>query len=83
MAKIIESFPPLLEMKFKSDMLAPYTRSRFYDKIERILKFEISQMFFENQNRLPTKEEYENYFLEALRNVKCNVTNYDLGIFEE
>ena len=70
---------PQMPMTFSKDVLAPYPISASYDKVERVIKNEISQMFYENNSRYPTKEEYEEYFQQVISNIKCSVTDFDLG----
>lgn len=74
---------PPMPIIFAKDMLASYPISRLYDNVERKIKFEINQMFYENQNRYPNEEEYKYFFLKVISNIKCNITNYDLGIFDD
>lgn len=59
-----------------------WTNEYFIDKIERTIKNEISMYFLANHERRATKEEYEKIFDNWVSQLKCNVTDYDLGIFE-
>ena len=64
-----------------------YPISEFYETIERKIKNEIDFMFFSNnwkefQCDKPTVEEYSKFFEMARQNIKCEVSNYDLGIYE-
>lgn len=77
---VVPSGMPKIPITFPKDMLALYPISRLYDKVERTIKHEINQMFYENHSRYPTKEEYEEYFKQTVSNIKCNVTDFDLGI---
>ena len=60
-----------------------WTHEYFIDKIERVIKNEISMYFHTNHNRHPTIEEYHEYFNKWISETKCNVTDYDLGIFPD
>ncbi len=63
-------------------MIQLWSHEYFIDKIERIIKNEIDMYFHVHHERKATKEEYEEYFDNWKNCAKCNVTNFDLGIYE-
>lgn len=63
-------------------MMELWTNEYFIDKLERHVKNEISMKYHVQNDRIPTKEEYETTFDNWVSKLKCNVTDYDLGIFE-
>jgi hypothetical protein len=54
----------------------------FIDKLERTIKNEIGMYFHVHHDRHPTKEEIESFFDKWKSRLECNITSYDLGIFE-
>jgi hypothetical protein len=60
-----------------------WTDEFFVSVIERKIKHEISMKFLVTQNRQPTKEEYESTFHDFVGKLKCNVTDYDLCIYND
>lgn len=59
-----------------------WTNEYFVDLIERQIKYQISMYFHVHHDRKPTAEEYKEYFEMWKAQAECNVTDYDLGIFE-
>ncbi len=60
-----------------------WTNEFFIDHIERTIKRDISMYFHVNHERNPSKEEYEEYFKKYIDQLKCNITDFDLGIFND
>lgn len=60
-----------------------WSHEYFIDKIERTIKNDISMYFFAHHDRKPIKEEYEKFFDLWKSQLKCEVTDYDLGIFPD
>jgi hypothetical protein len=54
----------------------------FMDMIERKIKNEIDVKFFVHHHRKPTKHEYESIFADWVSKLNCQVTDFDLGIYE-
>lgn len=55
----------------------------FIQLIERKIKHEIAMYFHVHYDRHPKEEEYLEYFNDWTSKIKCNVTDYDLGVFED
>lgn len=55
----------------------------FIDRIERMIKNEISMMFYVHANRRPTAEEYQECFENWKKCLRCVVEDFDLGIFND
>ena len=77
-----DTLTTILSINFPKDHLAPYTMERLKDKIERVIKNEISQYFYENYQKNPTTQEYHEYFDMIKEKINCRISNYDLGIYE-
>jgi hypothetical protein len=60
-----------------------WTDEYFLDLINRYIKHQIQMYFHVHHNRFPTKEEYEKFFKKWYEKLRCKLTNYDLGIFDE
>ncbi len=64
-------------------LLEMWSDEYFIDKIERQFKYEISMFFHVHYDRHPTKQEYQDYFAKWQSKIICNLTDYDLGIFND
>lgn len=60
-----------------------WTNEYFIDLIERKIKHEIATYYNVHFDRNPSKIEYEQCFNDWKNCITCNVTNYDLGIYEQ
>lgn len=60
-----------------------WSEEYYLDQIHRTIKSQISMKFYMELNRRPTKEEYENIWSLWIAKLKLDVTNYDLGIFND
>lgn len=60
-----------------------HSHEYFIDKINRVIKNEISMYFYVHHKRSPTKEEYEAQFKTYKERLECVVTDYDLGIWND
>lgn len=58
-----------------------WTDEYFIDYIERKIKHDISMKYFVHHERKPTKEEYEFEFKSWISQLKCEVNDFDLGIY--
>lgn len=63
--------------------IRPYSDDYFLDVIEKKIKFEISMKYYVRHNRHPTKEEYEKEWNEWIPALMLNVSNKDIGNFDE
>lgn len=55
----------------------------FIDKINRTIKNEIAMLYHVRYDRKENKQEYEEWFEIFVKSLKCEVTDYDLGIFND
>jgi hypothetical protein len=60
-----------------------WSEEYFVNQINRYIKNEIHMYFFVKHDRKPIKEEYEEYFEKWVKQLSCEVTNFDLGIYED
>jgi hypothetical protein len=60
-----------------------WTDEYFIDYIERSIKSQIDMKFFISEKRKPTKQEYKFIFTNWVSKLKCQVTNFDLGIYDK
>lgn len=60
-----------------------WSHEYFLDLMNRHMKHEIAMFFHVHHERKPTAEEYKEHFNKYLSQMTCEVTNYDLGIYED
>ena len=58
-----------------------WSEEYFIDLLNRRIKNDISMKYLVHHKRIPTKEEYETQFADWVSKIKCEVNDYDLGIF--
>ncbi len=63
-------------------MIDIWSEEYLIDQIEMKIKHEIDMYFYVKNDRKPNKKEYESIFADWVRKLKCEVTPYDLGIYE-
>lgn len=60
-----------------------WSEQYFIDQIERKIKNEISMKYFVQHERRPTVDEYKNIWSQWTQSLKLNITDFDLGIYDE
>lgn len=57
------------------------TWNEFYEECSNIMKYRIDLYYHCHYERKPTKQEYIKHFEDITKNLKCIVTNSDIGKF--
>ncbi len=65
------------------DNMEEYPDDLLIEDIQERIKFSIRTRYLNTFERYPTKEEYIAEFALINEHIKCNVTKYDLGEFDE